>query len=127
VRLEDHLIVGAVGCQVALAEGSGGNHRWTRLVPDRGSTARRGPIRLNSAQEGFKAGGEALVAVAVPGVNAARGQGREAVGGQGTEKARSCSVSWAFLPARYLPSNRALGAWVNGAQVDLVSRRAGFE
>jgi hypothetical protein len=43
-------------------------------------------IRLQSAQEGFKAGGEALVSVAVPGVSAVGGQGREAAGGQGAEE-----------------------------------------
>src|ERR1700753_3032416 len=43
-------------------------------------------IRLQSAQEGVKAGREALAAVTVPGVDAVRGQGGEAAGGQGAEE-----------------------------------------
>jgi hypothetical protein len=47
---------------------------------------RRAHVRLDSAQEGVEAGGEALVAVAVPGVDPAGGQGRETGGGQGAEE-----------------------------------------
>src|SRR5579872_1483112 len=43
-------------------------------------------IRLQYAQKGVEAGGEALVAVAVPGVDPVSGQGGEAGGGQGAEE-----------------------------------------
>src|SRR5512146_1346953 len=46
----------------------------------------RALVRLQSAQQGFQVGAEALVAVAVPGVDAVGGQGREAAGGQGAEE-----------------------------------------
>src|SRR5690348_8718083 len=56
--------------------------RWSGSAAGSGQAL----IRLQSAQEGVKAGGEALVAVAVPGVDAVRGQGRETAGGQGAEE-----------------------------------------
>ena len=43
-------------------------------------------IGLQAAREGFQAGGEALVAVAIPSVNTVGGQGREAAGGLGAEE-----------------------------------------
>jgi hypothetical protein len=56
------------------------------LAPVRRSTARPRLVRLDSAQQCFDACGEALIAIAVPGVKTARGQGREAVDGQGAEE-----------------------------------------
>ena len=65
--------------------------RWS------GSAAGSGQaLSLQSAQEGVKAGGEALVAVAVPGVDAVRGQGGEAADGQGPEERVPIAVATVF-------------------------------
>ena len=56
------------------------------LNPARLRACGRVLLGLQPAQDGFKAGGEALVAVAVPGVHAIGGQVREAGGGQGAEE-----------------------------------------